>query len=626
MSLDDPRPPAMKWLCLAGLLAFAGAGLVLPFDAALVGVINGAGGGVTDALLSFLHHFMPVVILTAGLMLGGGLWVRGQTPALRRGGLLLAVAPVLANSVTSIIKAAVGRARPQHPEHGIEALRILVEDADRRSFPSGHVTTAAAFVIAMFFALPPFRGRRLFLLLIPLMMWDRIALAVHFPSDTFAGVGVACLVCAGMAWALRRWDARISSAWRPCAAAVSVLAITWAWSGGTRPVDPVTMEAIDGLGLDPSGWRCLFEPFVGPPLEIAWAPGPRAIVAETAPWSVAVLLAAWWLTPRPRRRRVLGLSLGVLIIWGGLFWSGRLPADRFTHDGPGIFFDPHVHGSDPVDGARPFDQMLARKRARGVDVVALTNHDAPPPAPGVLPGLEWSGGRHDDETYLHLLILGGAGAFDAVMKLVVPPLASAGDVAHARGLEAVRVAKQHGAVVIVAHHWRTLAQMTKDGTAHHLPTAVELADAGADGFEVANRHWEADPQGRSEVEAIDALCRDRGLLRVASSDDHGVPAGSPCVTFLPGRFPVDPVARREAVLGRLRERGEAWPVVWMREKRAERPAHVLAGPVFVARYLAALPPLGRLSWLIWFLVAWRWVFRSPRRGSPGPDRPSSPRR
>ncbi|NRA95281.1 MAG: phosphatase PAP2 family protein [Planctomycetes bacterium] len=626
MPLDDPRTPSLKRLLLVGCLFFAGAALMLPLDPAIVVTLNAAEGDVVDACLKFFHHVVPVVVLAGGLFVGGALWVRGRTPAQRRGGLFLAAAPFLANGVTSILKDLVGRARPQHDAHGLEALRILVEDADRRSFPSGHVTTAAAFVVAMWFALPPFRGRRFLLLVVPLMMWDRVALAVHFPSDTLAGVGVACFTCAALAWALGTRDPRMSARWRPLAILAGVLAITWAWSGGTRPVDPVTMESIDGLRLDPSWWRSLLEPFVGPPLEVAWAPGPRRLAVETAPWLLVVLLAAVWMAPPPRRRRVLGLALCLLIAWGGLFWTGRLPADRFAHDVEGVFFDPHVHGSDPVDGALPWKQVLTRKRARGVHVVALTNHDAPPPAPGALPGLEWSGGRHGDEAYLHLLILGGSGAFDAVMGVVVPPLAEAGETARARGIEAVRVAKQHGAVVLVAHHWRTLAKMREDGTAHHLPSPVELAEAGADGFEVANRHWEADPEGRRRVEAIDALCRDRGLLRVASSDDHGIPAGSPCVTFLPGSFPDDPAARRDAVLERLRTGGDAWPVVWMREKRAERPWGVLAGPVFVARYLAGLSLLGRFSWLAWFVLAWRWTVRRSRPGSPEPGRSSSPRR
>jgi len=114
------------------------------------------------------------------------------------------------------------------------------------------------------------------------------------------------------------------------------------------------------------------------------------------------------------------------------------------------------------------------------------------------------------------------------------------------------------------------------------------------------------------VEAIDALCRDRGLLRVASSDDHGIPAGSPCITFLPGRFPTDAAGRVEAVLERLRDRGEVWPVVWMRERKATLAPAVLTGPIAIGRYFAGLSLAGRCSWLVWFLVAMWWV----RRGRP----------
>jgi len=574
--------------------------------------LNGAEGAVVDWALSFLHHIVPLVILAVSLVVGGALYVTGATPQRRCDGALLALGPLLANRVTSVLKGMVERARPQHPEHGLEGLRVLIEDADRRSFPSGHVTTTVAFVIALFWALPPFRGRGLVTLLVPIMMWDRMALGVHFPSDTLAGVAVACLTMVTLGRLTRGRDLRVPVRWRPAGALVLILVVTAAWAGATRPVEPVSMEEWEDLSLSQTWDRLLLEPVVGPPLEVAWAPGARRVILLTLPWGVLGLLAIWRLTLRDLRVRVLSLCAGLAVIWGVLFWSGWPPPDRFHSRVEGIFFDPHVHGSDPVDGARDVHMVLDRKAGRGVDVVALTNHDAPPPVAGPLPGMEWSGGRHPEDTYLHLLVLGGRGALDAVSEVVVPELSRADARGRERGLEAVRVAKANGAVVIVAHHWRTLEAMERAGTAHHLPTPVELADAGADGFEVANRHWEADPLGRSRVEAIDALCRDRGLLRVASSDDHGIPAGSPCITFLPGRFPTDAAGRVEAVLERLRDRGEVWPVVWMRERKATLAPAVLTGPIAIGRYFAGLSLAGRCSWLVWFLVAMWWV----RRGRP----------
>lgn len=600
---QDYRPIAR--LAVFAAVAAAAAWAVSPFDGALVRAINPDGPGPWAPVLEFLHGVMPLIILGAGVLLGGARWVLGASPEGRRAGCLLAFGPFVANRVTSILKGIVGRPRPQAPEHGLEDLWILVKDADDRSFPSGHVTTATAFVIASMMAYPHWRHRRFLPLLIPLMMWDRIALAVHFPSDTLAGVGIGCASIALGAFALRWIDPRLPARGRPAIAMIALLLITWAWSGSTRAVDPVSMVEYEGLELKPRPLRQVLEPFVGPPLEIAFAPGPRRLLYDLLLWVLIAVAVLWFSPPHAWRRRRCVAAGVMVVIWGVGFWTGRLPADRFEAAPEGVFFDPHVHGSDPVDGARDVRFIVGRARERGVDVIALTNHDAPPPIPDALPGLEWSGGRHADETNLHLIILGGEGAFDAVMRFVVPPLSGAGEVTRRRALDAVKAAKDHGALVIVAHYWRTHAQMTREGTGHHLPSPEQLVAAGADGFEVANRHWEAGAEGRAFVERLDALCRERNLLRLACSDDHGIPAGSPCITFLPGRFPGDPVKRRAAVLDHLRDRGETMPVVWMREKRAERPSAIIAGPVFVIRYFTGLSFLGRVSWLLWFLLALR---------------------
>ena len=42
-------------------------------------------------------------------------------------------------------------------------------------------------------------------------------------------------------------------------------------------------------------------------------------------------------------------------------------------------------------------------------------------------------------------------------------------------------------------------------------------------------------------------------------------------------------------------------------KRPERPNVAIAGPTFVIRYFAALGLASRLSWLLWFLLAVRWI-------------------
>lgn len=627
----DPPRPAPRRLIAAGLLCGVLAPLLLPLDVPAVRFLNPASAGLADAVLGFLNEMMPVIILSAAVVAGGWFWVAGGTPGRRRAGLLLCVSPFLANRITGVIKDLVARARPQHPEHAIDGLRILAPLSDFESFPSGHVTTAAAFAFAAGALLPRRVALVLAALLVPAMMWARVAAAAHFPSDVLAGAAVAAFTVAAGARLLHGRDPRLAPKWRVPAAALGLLAVTAAWPAPLFPLDPVALDPEAGFLLRPRPWRTACEPVIGPALELAYAPDPCGFVLRLAPWAAAALAALAFLPRRSpgrdRRRRVF-VAGGWMLLVALLGWRGDLPADRFTApaEREGVFFDPHVHAGDPVDGSMDLPAMLARAAARGVDVVAVTNHDAPPATTAAIPGTEWSGGRHPEQPFLHLLVLGGDGAVAAVNAREVPRLGAGPGPARSVALEAVREAKARGAVVIVAHWWRTRRQMAaaRDASGgpapldHHLPDPVELADAGVDGFEVANRHWDADSGDRERVAAIDRLCRERKLLRLASSDDHGRPAGSPCVTFLPGRFPEESSARRAAVFDHLRRRGPSVPLVFHRERRAREAPAFLAGPVAAWRYLVALGPGARISFLLWFLVAWRMTVRKIRDSGPSP--------
>jgi hypothetical protein len=295
-----------------------------------------------------------------------------------------------------------------------------------------------------------------------------------------------------------------------------------------------------------------------------------------------------------------------------LFWTGRLPPDRFVAPrGDGVFFDPHTHGSDPVDGAISLEALLARETARGVSVVAITNHDAPPPAVGGVPGMEWSGGIHPRQTFLHLLIYGGDGAIDDALTSRIPALGPDPGSAYGTALDVVARAKRRGAAVIVAHYPATKRRMERDGTVHHLPSPEDLVAAGVDGFEVANRRGPDDAEAMELLRHLDDLCREHGLLRLGSSDDHGMPAGSPCITFVPGTGTPGPTPRDD-VLDRLGNRGALVPVIVRRARVPHGVPPILRGPLWAARYLLALSLWARVSWILWLLVAIRWVSRDGR--------------
>jgi membrane-associated phospholipid phosphatase len=120
--------------------------------------------------------------------------------AARFGFLFLAIA--LPGLFTNIVKRLIGRARPYMDIRGNPfTYRPLGWDTAYASFPSGHATTvgAAAFAIG---ALWP-RSRLVMWLYALLIMFSRVVVLAHHPSDVIAGA----LVGAFGAALLRRWFA-----------------------------------------------------------------------------------------------------------------------------------------------------------------------------------------------------------------------------------------------------------------------------------------------------------------------------------------------------------------------------------------------------------------------------------
>lgn len=117
--------------------------------------------------------------------------------ALALGGLLFSL---LAVNVT--IKHLVARPRPWLT---IEGLRVLVNEPDPNSFPSGHTSAAFAFAAAVYRELPIPWTRAAVVAAAVCMGWSRIYVAVHYPSDVIAGVvvGTLCGLCA--AWLYRKF-------------------------------------------------------------------------------------------------------------------------------------------------------------------------------------------------------------------------------------------------------------------------------------------------------------------------------------------------------------------------------------------------------------------------------------
>lgn len=106
-------------------------------------------------------------------------------PKRRRDWVLVGVGAVAAHAAAILIKLAVRRKRPHHPD-----IAVNVGTPSALSFPSAHATssTAAAMLLCRATRSP------LPLAIIPLMALSRLVLGVHYPSDVLAGVAVGATV------------------------------------------------------------------------------------------------------------------------------------------------------------------------------------------------------------------------------------------------------------------------------------------------------------------------------------------------------------------------------------------------------------------------------------------------
>lgn len=127
--------------------------------------------------LSFAGEHSGAWLATAAV--GAAIDRRRRGEWLRAGGVVLS-----AHALSVVLKRVVRRIRPEHPD-----VAVHVSTPSRWSFPSSHATstTTAAIVFA------PLLGRWT-ALLAPAMVWSRMALGVHYPTDVLSGTVLGATV------------------------------------------------------------------------------------------------------------------------------------------------------------------------------------------------------------------------------------------------------------------------------------------------------------------------------------------------------------------------------------------------------------------------------------------------
>ena len=186
-------------LALAGCAALAISPLVMLADRAISAAVRAGHvpGDLRKAIElseAFAHGSGVAVILIALLLVcsrpRASIWTVISMTA-------------LSGVTANVLKGVFTRARPYTYDAEARAVTDVTGweflgtgsfwDASQRSFPSGHTATAWGLAIGLSLLFP--RGRILFLLLAILATYQRLYSGAHFPSDTVAGFGIACLSC-----------------------------------------------------------------------------------------------------------------------------------------------------------------------------------------------------------------------------------------------------------------------------------------------------------------------------------------------------------------------------------------------------------------------------------------------
>lgn len=189
-------------LLIAGVIALATSAIIINWDQALSRSVRSGDvpGDVRKAieLSEAFAHGSGVTAILITLLLAtrrprASLWV-------------VTLMTALCGLSANLLKAAFTRGRPYTHDSGPKGISDVTGwqflgtgsfwDASQRSFPSGHTATAWGLAFGLSLLYP--RATAMFLFLALMATYQRLHSGSHYPSDTVAGFGIACLACAAV--------------------------------------------------------------------------------------------------------------------------------------------------------------------------------------------------------------------------------------------------------------------------------------------------------------------------------------------------------------------------------------------------------------------------------------------
>lgn len=162
--------------------------------------------GVEDPVLTYVK--LSILLWVISLIIPILLARHTRGVGVRRTAVAAGLSAALGLLVGKIITEFYARARPfvAHPR----ADHLFIAHAPDASFPSDHATAAIAIAVAILL-----RGQRAWgwvaLVFAVILMYGRVALGLHYPTDVLGGAAIGALAALTLYWApIRRWVDRLS--------------------------------------------------------------------------------------------------------------------------------------------------------------------------------------------------------------------------------------------------------------------------------------------------------------------------------------------------------------------------------------------------------------------------------